>query len=97
MNNVLVLGHTGKIGSAIYEGLSDECNVIGLNTKNFDATKLETIKNHIDRIKPDIVINCIVYSGMDKCESNPHTTFKINSLFPRYLSLNLSLILSNTL
>ncbi len=86
MRRILLLGYTGTIGNALYNELNPDYDIIVKNSKDFDAVNPETIKDVVEYHKPDIIINAVAYSGMDKCEKNPELTFKVNSLFPRYLA-----------
>lgn len=82
---ILILGYTGKLGSALMRIFSDY-NPIGKNSSDFDATDFNQVKELIIQNKPDIVINCIAKMGMDYCENHPTELFMINSLFPRKLA-----------
>lgn len=83
MKKVLILGYTGKVGSALMNVYK---NAIGLNSKDFNALDCSSIDYIIKKIKPDIVINCVAYQGIDMCETNPKKALIINGTFPKHLS-----------
>jgi dTDP-4-dehydrorhamnose reductase len=82
---ILLLGNTGTIGTAITKVFSLTYDIIGKNSRDFDAEHPEQVRKIIEEINPDIVINCVVRLGK-LCEDNPEESWKINSLFVRYLA-----------
>lgn len=87
MKKILLLGYTGKVGTAIMESFqSDDYLLVGLNSKDFDARDINSIRKYIQSEKPDIVINCVAKLGMNPCEDNPMEAFTMNSLYPRELA-----------
>ena len=84
---ILILGHTGKMGSALFSVFSNNnYEVFGKNTSDFDAYNFISVKNIIDNIKPEIVFNTVAFLGIDPCEKEPEKAFKLNTLLPKYLS-----------
>jgi len=86
-STILLLGHTGKLGSALYDIFSTTHNVIGKNSLDFDATKFNEITDIIENIKPDYIINTIGFLGIDHCEQNHDKAILLNTLFPRHLAI----------
>ena len=82
MNNILVTGANGQLGSEI-KSLSNQferyqfyfCNRNDLNITNKLALKKYIIDNHID-----IIINCAAYTAVDNAEDNDKTADLINHL-----------------
>lgn len=84
---VLVLGFTGKMGSALFSVFSrKEYEIVGKNTSNFDAYNFNSVKKIIENFKPDIVFNTVAFLGIDPCEKEPEKAFKLNTLLPKFLS-----------
>jgi dTDP-4-dehydrorhamnose reductase len=83
MKRILILGHTGKIGSSLMNILS-KYNPIGKNSSDFDAIDFKQVKKILIKEKPNIVINCIAKMGFN--EKKPIEMYMINSLFPRLLA-----------
>lgn len=81
---VLVLGKTGMLGHIVYEYLKEQgYDVIGTTRNEYDANK-DDIKQIIEDIKPNVVINCIGILNK-ACEENKPLAIKINSYLPHYL------------
>lgn len=83
---ILLLGDTGKVGTAIKEVFGNDYLILGKNSKDFDALEQESVCTQIKEAKPDIIINTVAYNGIDLCENDPHTAFLLNTLFPKNLA-----------
>ncbi|MBF0611474.1 MAG: NAD(P)-dependent oxidoreductase [Magnetococcales bacterium] len=84
--NILLLGHTGKMGLALQHAFQNHGTIIGRNSKDLDATDFDSITDLIFACRPQLVINTIAYMGIDACEQNPEQAQKINTLLPRHLA-----------
>jgi len=83
---ILLLGYTGKMGIAIGDIFKENYEIIGKNTKDFNAEYPKSVKRIIEESKPDIVINTVAFLGIDPCEKKPEKAFKINTLYPKLLA-----------
>lgn len=72
----------GDIDSRIIKG-----EVISLSREELDITDLNMVKEVINNIKPDVIINCAAYTNVDGCESDFKGAFKANALGPRNLAI----------
>lgn len=86
MTRILLLGHTGKLGTAIQRRLDSAYEIRGLNSKSLDARDLVGAEQIIREMRPDIVVNTIAFMGIEACERHPSETFQVNALFPRMLA-----------
>lgn len=95
MKKILILGAAGMAGHVIYNYFTNigDYEVFGsVNQESFNEIKLkinisdlDQVKNAIENIKPDIIINCI---GMliRSSKRYPDKTIYANSFFPHYLA-----------
>ena len=83
---MLILGHTGKMGTALVDVFSDSYNVIGKNSRDFDAEDFDQVKDLLDRERPEIVINTVAFLGIDPSENEPIKAFRLNALYPQILA-----------
>jgi len=83
---MLLLGHTGKMGLALTKILAGESDLVGLNSRDFDAGDFSRLGAMIADIAPEIIINAVAYQGIDRCEQEPERAFRINTLFPGHLA-----------
>lgn len=72
----------GEINKA-YEGVE----VIGIDLQDLDISNLKEVKDYINKLKPDIIINPAAYTNVDGCEVNIDLAFKANSLGARNLAI----------
>ena len=97
MKKVLITGVCGQVGKAIYRLLSTSTdyeltltnrtpntveNIVELDISNETGVNLI-----IDKIVPDIIINCAAFTAVDLCESEEDTAYKVNALGPKYLAM----------
>ena len=81
---VLVLGKEGMLGHIVYEYFKKQgYDTLGTTIKDYNADK-DDIRTIIEKIKPNVVINCIGILNK-KCEENKPLAIKLNSYLPHYL------------
>ncbi len=85
-SKVLLLGNTGKLGSAFERVLSKHFELVGLSSRNFDASDFDALSSIISGHAPDIVINTVAFLGIDPCEKDPNNALRMNTLYPRCLA-----------
>ena len=83
---ILILGHTGKVGTAVRAALGPKYHVLGANSAILDANDLAMVAAMVAGTKPDVVVNCIAHLGEDACEREPDRAFRLNTLLPRMLA-----------
>lgn len=81
----LILGHTGKMGTALMQVLKNEFEVRGETNIHFTNT-FHFNEDLVNFYRPDYVFNCIAHIGIDQCEKNAEYAFKVNALYPRWLA-----------
>ena len=97
---ILITGCKGQLGNELQDiiksGRSEigevsdvikKSEIIALDVDELDITNLEQVKNKINDLKPDVVINCAAATNVDGCESNEDFAFKVNSIGPRNLAI----------
>ena len=83
---ILIFGVTGLLGSQLNLYFKKKYKIIGIGKNkndcdyNFDVNNRKKTESILKKIKPDIVINCIAYTDVDKCNSELGTAFKKNVL-----------------
>ena len=83
---ILLLGATGKMGLSLGSVLDGAYNVVGKNSKDFDAANLREVESLIEDTRPDIVINTVAFLGIDPCEAQPNRALQMNTLYPKRLA-----------
>ena len=97
---ILITGCNGQLGnelqniiksgkaeiSEVSENIRNS-EVIALDVDKLDITNLTQVKEVLNDLKPDVVINCAAATNVDGCESNEDFAFKVNSIGPRNLAM----------
>lgn len=91
---VLILGASGMLGTAMYHSFSEKSEYevfgtsrISLNSQNFfnfDA-QLDNLSNLFEKVKPDLIINCIGIIKQIKDKVSEEQMIKLNAIFPKNL------------
>ena len=97
---ILITGSKGQLGNELLDIIKSgkaeigevseaikKSEVIALDVDELDITNLEQVKNKINDLKPDVIINCAAATNVDGCESNEDFAFKVNSIGPRNLAI----------
>ena len=82
MNNILVTGGNGQLGSELKEitpNFSDY-NFLFTDVSDLDITVHDEVRAFIERNNINIIINCAAYTAVDKAESEPKLSDAINNL-----------------
>ena len=97
---ILITGANGQLGTQLINIIKnmkselgyinkayEKAEVIGIDIENLDISNLEAVKEYINKVMPDIIINAAAYTNVDGCEANMETAFKANSIGPRNLAI----------
>lgn len=82
MNNILVTGGNGQLGSELKEIAPNyqDYNFLFTDVKDLDITNHITVAAFIERNNITAIINCAAYTAVDKAESEPELSNAINHL-----------------
>ena len=82
MNNILVTGSNGQLGSEIREIALNhsEYNFLFTGVSDLDITNHIEVSELIKNNKINVIINCAAYTSVDKAESEPELSNAINHL-----------------
>ena len=82
MIKILILGSSGILGRHIYKRLkiNKQINLFhtGIKKRKFDFTKKTQLENLIINKKPNLIINAIGLTSIEKCENNNKISKQIN-------------------
>jgi dTDP-4-dehydrorhamnose reductase len=82
MNNILVTGGNGQLGSELKEIVPNyqDYNFLFTDVKALDITNHTTVAAFIMSNNITVIINCAAYTAVDKAESEPELSDAINHL-----------------
>lgn len=87
MNKTIVLlAPTGQVGFELNRQLQALGNVITVSRGDVDFTNSEAIYQHIDVMRPDVIVNAAAYTAVDKAESDQDNAFLLNRDLPHTLA-----------
>ncbi len=79
-----VLGAGGQLGRDLCPRLPGE--VVPLTRADADLTRPGELRNLLERLRPDAVVNCAAYNFVDRAEDEPDAAFAVNSWAVRDLA-----------
>lgn len=78
MTRVLLLGGSGRLGTAIRRRWSD-CEIAAPPHDEFDIADEGAVRSALDRFRPDVFVNAAAFHDVDRCEDEPQQAFAINA------------------
>lgn len=75
---VLIIGANGQMGRELVKTFNSE-NVIPLTRNELDILDFKKVKEKIEEIKPDILINTAAFHKTDECEKEIERSFAVNA------------------
>lgn len=88
---ILILGSQGNLGTqlvGVFES-DRENEVIAWDREQIDVTDAELIEKKVADLKPDVIVNAVAYTAVDKCEVSEEEydlAKELNIDVPRYLA-----------
>jgi dTDP-4-dehydrorhamnose reductase len=84
---ILITGANGQLGRELTKQYSNKsAELILTDVQDLDITKGEEVYNFVNKVKPDVIINCAAHTAVDKCESDIDNAYKINTIGPKNLA-----------
>ncbi|HXY24119.1 MAG TPA: dTDP-4-dehydrorhamnose reductase [Candidatus Acidoferrum sp.] len=83
---ILLTGKTGQIGSELLSLLPELGEVIAPNRKDLDLLDLESIRNVVGSVRPNLIVNAAAFTAVDASESESNTAYAINAEAPAILA-----------
>lgn len=80
---VVVIGSTGQLGSYLLSEAPQKWEIIGLSHADIEVKDYWEVRELLEEIKPDIVINTAAYHNVEKCEENPEEAYAVNAFGAR--------------
>lgn len=89
MNKIIVTGCSGQLGRAVNQELKDRTDIEFVNTDvaELDITNIDRVMELVREVKPYAIINCAAHTGVDACEEEWDSAYRINAIGPRNLSI----------
>jgi len=79
---VLISGQHGQVSRELQRRLGGVGELIVLGRDQLDLAQPEQIRQQVQKIRPDLIINAAAHTAVDLAESEPETAFAINAVAP---------------
>jgi dTDP-4-dehydrorhamnose reductase len=80
---LLIVGADGQLGSDVVRLLSPTAEVTARIMDELDVTDRPRLKQAVESVRPDVVINCAAYTAVDRAETEPDAAYRVNVLGAR--------------
>jgi dTDP-4-dehydrorhamnose reductase len=77
---ILLLGKNGQVGWELARTLLPLGEVVAMDRQQVDFTNVEVLREMIQSIHPDMIVNAVAYTAVDKAESERETAFLCNAI-----------------
>ncbi len=82
---IAVLGASGQLGGELCLRLGAQA--VPLSHADLDICNADQVQFVLNEVRPDAVVNCAAYNGVDLAETEPEAAFRGNALGPRCLAV----------
>jgi len=85
--DIIVTGAAGRLGGAIVaEVAAAGHNVTALGRSDLDVANSDQVSAAIERLQPQVIVNCSAYNAVDDAERNQKKAFDVNAQGPSILA-----------
>ena len=83
---LLLVGCNGMLARAIASAMPDAYVTTGVDLPEFDVTDQAQVFSLVERLQPDVIINCAAYTDVDGCETEVDLANRVNGTAVGYLA-----------
>lgn len=83
---LLITGAQGQLGQALQTRFIDH-EVVAWGSHDLDISQLEHVRQALNHIRPDMVLNAAAFTQVDRAETHQEAAYRGNALGPRNLAL----------
>lgn len=76
---ILLLGKDGQVGWELQRSLAPLGELVAFGRQEADLEDLDALRQCVRRHAPDVIVNAAAYTAVDKAESEPEKTHRINA------------------
>lgn len=86
MTRILLLGKNGQLGSDLQPILAAQYETICYGRDTLDLENPDAIRQVVQDIQPNIIVNAAAYTAVDRAESEPERAIAINGTAPTVMA-----------
>jgi len=83
---IVLFGKNGQLGWEFQRILPILGEVIALGRNEVDVSNLQNVKETLDKLKPNLIINTSAYTEVDRAETDVESAMNINALAPAVMA-----------
>ncbi len=83
---ILITGANGMLANAVKDELKDN-ELILTDVLDLDITDIEAVREFVNEVQPQYIINCAAYTAVDKAEEQSELARKVNAIGPKNLAI----------
>jgi len=83
---ILLIGKNGQIGWELNRSLLHLGHIVALDRSALDLSQTEDLRNKINEIRPDVIVNAAAYTAVDEAEEDESLAMTINGTAPGILA-----------
>jgi dTDP-4-dehydrorhamnose reductase len=87
---ILITGAGGLLGREAAAVLAPRHAVMPLTSRELDIADPALVMQAVERLAPEVVLNCAAFADVDACESERDRALAVNAAGPRHLALALA-------
>ena len=84
---ILITGANGMLAQAVKERFKENNELVLTDANELDITDRDAVLSAIQKIKPELIINCAAYTNVDGAEENAELCKKVNADGPANLAI----------
>jgi dTDP-4-dehydrorhamnose reductase len=79
---ILISGQHGQVSTELQHHLKTLGELVVPGRGQFDLTDPQQLRQQVQRVRPDLIINAAAYTAVDQAETEPQVAFAINAVAP---------------
>jgi len=83
---ILLLGKNGQVGWELQRALMPLGEIIALDSAQLNLADTQALRQRVQDINPQIIVNAAAYTAVDKAETDADTAMAINGIAPSILA-----------
>jgi len=83
---ILICGRHGQVAHALQQRLAGLGELIVAGREQLDLAQPVQIRQQIQRLRPDLIINAAAYTAVDQAAQEPEQAFAVNAIAPGVLA-----------
>jgi dTDP-4-dehydrorhamnose reductase len=83
---ILLIGQHGQVSQELQRNLSGQNELIVLGREQLDLAQPQLIRQQVQCLRPELIINAAAHTAVDQAESEPELAFAINATAPGILA-----------